>query len=80
MVDHASRLAASAALRPLGSIADASGRPAVAEQLQHHGSLPDSPIPVGSHREGDEVGWIDSNWYVAWDETSADLIGLSIGT
>lgn len=80
IVEYAHRLEATAALRRLGSIANTIGQREMADQLRLQVSSPDTPIPIGSRSEGDEVVWIDPEWNVTWDEMSADLIGLSIGT
>lgn len=77
LVDYANQLDSAVALRRLGSIAGAIGQPAMAEQLRPRVSVPSSSIPVDPAGEDDSAAWVDPEWNVAWDTTSADLIGLS---
>jgi predicted transcriptional regulator of viral defense system len=78
LVDYANELDGEAALRRLGSIADAIGQSATAEQIRNRLSLPNSPIPVDTSADSSVKVWVDPEWNVAWDATSVDLLGLPV--
>lgn len=78
LVDYANELDSGGALRRLGSIAGAIGQSVMAGALRSRLSLPSTPIPVDTGADGSSHAWVDPEWNVAWDATSADLLGLSV--
>lgn len=78
LVDYAGELETEGALRRLGSIAGAIGQSALAEELRSRLALPTTPIPVDPGADSSSHAWVDPEWNVTWDATSADLLGLPV--
>lgn len=77
LVDYAGELDAEGALRRLGSIAGAIGQSSLAEDLRNRLAFSRTPIPVDTGADDSSPAWVDPEWNVTWDATSADLLGLS---